>query len=381
MNDQSYNQDDLAVGIFGEFEYAQPITPPKEFKPWHKPRKQFVRHKQWSALLQRLYENRGPEDPLRYLGLPGTDLIDLRYLYEQLCRENNRPLCFLGFNTEAQPNSPAQVELSISLDEVGRLPNVDTRSIVLSDDFRLISKSDSLARRQTEQLGPFDVVNIDLCDSIASDPPSVEGSMYDALAQLIAFQTHNTKPWLLLITTRIGRGMFHADAEQRLIGHFRENVAHCEGFAEECDHVLESDAETIDPDTCSEADLLKLSIVSISKWLSKLAQEQSRHDVELASTQGYRVEPDANEKDLVSLALRFEPVILASPDALSPTPPPPADECAIAKAILRRSNRCLDVDRILDEQPNLLEDLIGETERLLADARYEVTGYRVWLTS
>ena len=381
MTDQSDDQDDLTAGIFGDFEYVRPQTEPKEFKPWHKPRKQFVRRKQWSALLRRLYKNRGAGDPLRYLGLPGTDLIDLRYLHEQFCRDNNRSLCFLGFNTEAQRGSPAHIELNISLDEVRRLPNVDEQSAVLPDDFRLVGNENSIAWSRTRQLGPFDVVNIDLCDGLASDVPQNDGSIYNALAQLMALQARNSNPWLLLITTRIGRGMFDADAEQRLISHFRENVANCEGFAEACEQLLESDVESIDPATCSESDFLNLMIVAIGKWLSKLVQYQAPSRVELASTQGYRVNPVAAQEDLVSLALRFEPVIVASADALSPTAPAPVDECAIAKAILRRSNRRLDVDNILNQQPDLLEELIGETERLLTDARYEVAGYRPWLTS
>ena len=381
MTEQLDNQDDLTTGIVGDIEYAQPRTAPKEFKPWHKPRKQFVRRKQWSALLQGLYEKRERRDPLRYLGLPGTDLIDLRYLHEQLCRDNNRSLCFLGFNTEAQRGSPAHVELNVSLDEVRRLPNVDERSAVLPDDFRLVGNENSIAWSRTRELGPFDVVNIDLCDGLASDVPQNDGSIYSALAQLMALQARNSKPWLLLITTRIGRGMFDANAEQRLISHFRDNVANCEGFAEACEQLLESDVESIDPATCSESDLLNLMIVAIGKWLFKLVQYQAPSRVELASTQGYRVNPVAAQEDLVSLALRFEPVIVASADALSPTAPAPVDECAIAKAILRRSNSRLDVDNILDQQPDLLEELIGETERLLTDARYEVAGYRQWLTS
>ena len=128
MTDQPYDQDDLTSGIFGDFEYAPPQTEPKEFKPWHKPRKQFVRREQLATLLLRLYEMREPGDPLLYLGLPGTDLIDLRYLHEQLCRASARPLRFLGFNTEAQHGNPAHVQLSVSLDEVRRLPNVDAQS-------------------------------------------------------------------------------------------------------------------------------------------------------------------------------------------------------------------------------------------------------------
>ena len=46
----------------------------------------------------------------------------------------------------------------------------------------------------------------------------------------------------------------------------------------------------------------------------------------------------------------------------------------------RRIARRLDVDIILKQQPDLNEELIGETERLLADARYD-PGYRLWLES
>ena len=382
MTYQSHDQDDLTAGIFGDFEYAPPQTEPKEFKPWHKPRKQFVRREQLSVLLRRLYEDREPGEPLRYLGLPGTDLIDLRYLHEELCRANDRPLRFLGFNTEAQPGNSAHVQLSVSLDEVRRLPNVDAQSDVIHDDFRRIGNPNSIAWFRTRQHGPFDVVNIDLCDGLASDPPQRDYSVYKALAQLMAFQVRNPNPWLLLVATRIRHGMFDADAEERLVHLFHRNVNTCEGFAEMCEQLLGLDVKSIDPATCSEADLLKLMTVAIGKWLSELVRAHAPSHVELASAHGYRVDPVAAQEDLVSLALRVEPVIAASPDALSPTAPAlaPEDECRTAMAILRRSARRLDVDTILEQQPNLHEELIDETKRLLAAARYQVVGYRPWLT-
>ena len=379
MTDQSDSQDDLTSGIFGDFEYARPRAETKEFRPWHKPRKQFVRREQLSALLLRLYENREPRDPLRYLGLPGTDLIDLRYLHERLCRETERPLRFLGFNTEAQRGNPAHVQLNISLDEVRRLPNVDPQSDVIPDDFRRIGNRKSIAWSRTQQLGPFDVVNIDLCDGLASDPPHNDNSVYKALDQLMAFQARNPKPWLLLVSTRIRHGMFDADAEEQLVNLFHKNVDTCEGFAEECEQFLELDVKSIDPATCSEADLLKLMTVAIGKWLSVLVQVHAPSRVELASTHGYRVNPVANQEDLVSFALRVEPVIRASPDPLSPTAPSPEDECMTAKAILRRSAHRLDVDTFLEQERDMHDDLVREMERLLADARYEVAGYRAWL--
>ena len=380
MTEQSHDQDDLATGIFGDVEYLAPLPEPKQFKPWHKPRKQFVRREQLSALLQDLYEKRKPEEPLCYLGLPGTDLIDLRYLHEQLCYANGRPLRFLGFNTEAQRGNPAHVQLNVSLDEVRQLANVDPQSAVIRDDFRRIGNSNSIAWRRTRQFAPFDVVNIDLCDGLGSDPPKNDESVYKALAELVAIQRHNPNPWLLLVSTRIRHGMFDSNAEEWLTHLFRENVANCEGFAEIGKGLLESEVECIDPATCSDADLLVLMTAAIGKWLSALVRAQGPSRVELASTHGYRVNPVAVQEDLVSLALRVEPVIVASRDPLSPTPPTLEDECTTAKAILRRLAHRLDVDTLLERSPGLHEELVRETEHLLSKARYDVARYRPWLT-
>ena len=375
MTFRSPDGDDLAAEIFGDIEYAPTQPAPKTFKPWHRPRKQYVRREQLLALLRRLYRHRPPDEPLRYLGLPGTDLIDLRYLHDKLCSDAGRTLRFLGFSTEAQPGSPAHVELSLSLDEVRRLSNVDPQSEVIHDDFRRIGDEASIAWSRTRSLGPFDVVNIDLCDGLASDPPHNDGAIYGALARLVALQAHNTEPWLLLVSTRIGRGMFDADAEQRLLTLFRKNVMNCEGFVEACQQHLDLDAASVDPTACSEIELLNLMIVAIGKWLSALVQAQRPSRVNLASTHAYRIEPTASCEDLVSLALRFEPLIAVSPDALSPAAPLPRDECAIARHILSRSAQRRDVDDILRGDSHLCEELVRETKQLLIAARYDVTGY------
>ena len=379
MSDPSGDQDDLASGIFPDVEYSPTQPELKEFKPWHKQRKQFVRRKQLSKLLQRLYRQREPSDPLRYLGLPGTDLIDLRYLHNELCSADKRPLRFLGFNTEAHPGSPAHIELSISLDEVRRLPDVDPLSEVLHDDFRQVGNDESIAWSRVQRLGPYDAINIDLCDGLASDPPQNDASIYRALSHVMALQARNHTPWLLFISTRIGRGEFDADAEQILVGWFRKNVSECEGFAEACGRILQSEASSIDPATCSQADLLHLMTVAIGKWLSAMMQVQGTSRLELASVHGYQVNPDSPCEDLVSLALRFQPVIQGSPDPLSPAPPDPLDECEIAKSILRRSTNRINIDEVLYDDRELNDELIGETQELLAQARYDATGYRTWL--
>ena len=173
--------------------------------------------------------------------------------------------------------------------------------------------------------------------------------------------------------------MFDRGAEEQIMGLFRKNVANCNGFAHECNQIFSLDVNFIDPATCSQTDLLNLMTAAIGKWLSVLVQAQSPHRVELASVHGYRIDPSASNEDLVSFALRFTPVIKPSPDALSPTPPAPVDECETAKAIVRRSAKRKDVDSILDDNQELREELIVEAEDLLAEARYDITGYRTWI--
>ena len=332
-------------------------------------------------MLLSLYQERQPEDPLHYLGLPGTDLLDLRYLHEQLCHAAGRTLRFLGFVSEAHPKNPASADLHISLEEVRRLANVDPHSDVIADDFRSIGNQRSMAWTQTKALGPFDIVNLDLCDGLASDPPKRDDSIYDALAQLIAIQARNLNPWLLLVTTRIGHGKFDAQAEEAIFEHFSNNVEKCEGFAEACEECLNFDARSIDPATCSENALLDLMIVAIGKWLAVLMQSQGPSRVELVSTYGYRINPAADQEDLVSFALRFEPVIAAPPNPLSPTAPNPVDECATAMAILKRSTCRQNVDTILEQNQQTRERSINETKRLLKQARYEVADYCAWLAA
>lgn len=381
MSDTSDENDELVAGIFGTLDYDPTELERREFKPWHRPRKQFVRREQWAEQVKRLYADRPIGEPLRYLGLPGTDLIDLRYLYEQICRPDGRPLIFLGFNSEAQPRSPARRELDISLYEVRRLPNVEQQSEVIQDDFRRISDETSIAWKRARTLGPFDVVNIDLCNGLASDSPTIHQSIYNALSQVTALQAHSLTPWLLLITTRIGPNTFDPDAEAAILQCFHDNICTCDGFAEECQQLLGLDVETIDASACADADYLKLMIVALGKWLAKLVQASRTSQVVLASTLGYRVVESAPCEDLVSIALRCDPIIARPEDALSPSPPQPFDECKTAKRIVRRTANRKDVDSLLEADSDMHETLVVEMEDLLTAARYGAARYRPWLNS
>jgi hypothetical protein len=181
------------------------------------------------------------------------------------------------------------------------------------------------------------------------------------------------------MTTRVARGMFDPAAEARLVDLFRANVERCpEEFVASCADLLDGDPLNIDPATCSDGDYLNLMIVALGKWLASLVEAHGAHRVELASTQGYRVEPTATCEDLVSIAMRFTPVIAAPPDPLAPQAPV-ADECETAAHVAKRVSARKDLDDILAGNADLYEGLVAESEALLEAARYDIAGYRAWL--
>jgi hypothetical protein len=372
---------DLADGIFSNTEYSAGQPLPREFKAWHLPRKQFVRKEQWVAQALRIFEGRSDPAPVKYLGLPGVDLLDLRYMHERICLPLGRPLRFLGFNSEIGSNSKARVDLNTSIDEVTRLGSIDSQSDVVPDDFRSLARADSMGWKKARRLGPFDVVNLDLCDGIATDSPEMNSSLYEAIAALLSLQVRSPNRWVLLVTSRIGHEHFHNAALRTLLAHLDSNVSTCSEFATECRELFGlEDLEAIDPETCSAEVFLRMMLVALCKWLLVLGQTQSANHVELASCQGYRVDRGSSCEDLVSFALVFTPIVQAPSDALAPSPGPGIDECAEATRIAGRAKRLKDIDGILADDPLLTEELVAETELLLVAARYDKAQFRSWLS-
>jgi hypothetical protein len=376
---QAGGDDELAGEIFAEgAEYAPGSPILKQFRPWHRPRKQFVRREQWSTQLKRLFAGRSDDAPLHYLGLPGVDLLDVRYLYEEICGPVERPFRFLGFNTEAQPGNDAHIELMTALAEVRQLPNVDPLSDVMPDDIRKIAVEESLAWNNLLDHGPFDVVNLDLCDGIAADPVLHRPSLYEALGRLVSLQVRSPRPWLLFVTTQIGHGSFDSEAEGALLEVFRSNIESCSGFVAACDRLLDGDPSETDPNQQSPQDFLRVMIVALCKWFVKLAQVQGANKVELGSTLGYRLQKTPGCEDLVSFALRFRPVIGAPTNPFQPTATG-IDECATAEAIVKRAMKLGNVDEILADNPAIREEMVDETEGLLERTRYDIVPFRPWV--
>jgi hypothetical protein len=357
----------------------------KDFLPWHRPRKQYVRHHQWCHEIIRMISDTPPVGGvLKYLGLPGVDLLDLRHFHNAVCEAKNVKLRFLGFNSSAQPASRAQTELNISLDEVWRLPRVDPMSNVIGDNFARVANQDSIAFRKARELGPYDVINLDLCDGFGAQAPgTLDNSYYEAVRSLLALQSRTMNPWLLLLTTRADKANINTAVLQALLNKYVANLAQCTPFREASrDHFAIETAKALAAAVDTPAGLLPVFLIGLCKWFLALALEhQPPTSVELRSVVGYRVGKGAKHEDLISLALKFTPTFVPAGDPLGLANQQVAapDECVLSTRALKRVAKRIDADQKLAEDADLQQNMVAATAHLLGLARYDVDAYMAWL--
>lgn len=366
----------------GDVYEAYEPTVARPFLGWHRPRKQLVREQQWvNELTQMLDAN--PSEELRYLGLPGVDLLDLRYIREKLCEPRELMLRYLGFNSGARTESQNYQEMAISQDEVKRSRFVHPLSEIKGDDFALLGQHNSLAHRAAVNHGPFDVINIDLCDGFGAHPPARLGATYyDAVNGLCAIQARRTRPWLLLLTTRTDLPTIDPEVLERFLQKYRSNLAEHPDFTATSDELLGIRcAQTLEA-ACGTADgHLKVFLTSLSKWLIGISLANAPPtEVRLKSAVGYSI-AGRGTPDMMSLAFLFTPTVLAGQDPLGLARGAAVgpNEGTLAVRALRRVAALRDADEMLENDPDLNARMIDETADLLQSARYDPTAYREWV--
>jgi hypothetical protein len=367
---------DVSNDIFATYEYEATGPPPRPFRPWHRPRKQFVRAEQWVSQTRALLAELPSDASIRYLGLPGEDLLDVRAFHHAF--GSDRGLRFLGFSTARRGQT--NTDLQVSLQEVKALANVDAQSDVIPDDIRAIARTQSMGRKAALDAGPFDVVNLDLCDNFLTEEVG-GGSMYDAIAALCALQNRRKHPWLFFVTTRIDRATVDAGICEKLDELLATNLNACEAFSAALQSMLGAPSRDSLPSlaSCGDEDWLAMYCVALAKWILNVALTHHTQ-LEIKSTMSYRVAHGAGDDDLVSLAFKLTPSLASVPDkvGLASQEPAPFDECALAAKLPGRTTRRVRVDAALANDEDLLERMIGDAAVLLVQARYSANEYVDW---
>jgi hypothetical protein len=370
----------LADDIFGTGEYKPVVPLKREFQPWHRPRKQYVRHEQWCAEIKGLISGFVPDgNTLKYLGLPGKDMLDIRYFHDEICKPSGMMLQYLGFNNDGNSRTKKEPGVYVSVDEVNKLEFISDSSDMISDNFCQIADENSIAAARCKEMGTFDVINIDLCDGIGKESHKFLKTHYSTLLRLMTLQSRRANPWLLFITTRTGPEHTHEEVFGLLKVLYGKNLIDCEAFSEASANLYKIfDEASLDEAVNTGKGMSDVFVIALCKWIASLGLDQNpKANIEVQSVYAYKVNKGNDYEDLLSISLKITPTDIGAIDQLGLAQPVASaiSECTTAVKALKTVYGQLNVDEILASSPEIKQSMVEATSNLLKLARYDVSGY------
>ncbi|TDB75211.1 hypothetical protein [Micromonospora sp. KC723] len=366
--------------------YGRPVPfggIPRQFKPWHRPRKQYVRRKQWVSsfadLLNELCRRDSDRRDASYIGLPGSDLLDVR-LFAEECAARALKLRYLGFDRTATGESAESAYLNLSRDELSKSGNVHRESLVMPDEFSQLGDVRSLAYTTANRMS-FDVVNLDLCGSATNEPAGQDNTIYPALKNVLRVQAKREEPWLLLFTATFGKDTQsnHGQSNaENLVRALKERLEECASAEAAAQDIFERGEGSGLPelDECDHDGYSKLLVLAFISWLCSVGRGIRSSRFRVVSVMNYRVNRYLLAPNMFSLAIRVTPQEPTVRDAAGLLQEPrPVDECEELTQHARRMSRVVDADEALRSNDALFDAMRAEMADLLADLRYDRQEY------
>lgn len=366
--------------------YVRPVPfdgIPRQFKPWHRPRKQFVRRKQWVSsfadLLNELCRHDNDRKDASYIGLPGSDLLDVR-LFAEECAARGLKLRYLGFDRTATGDSLEGAYLNLSRDELSKSGNVHRESQVMPDEFSELGDVRSLAYTTANRMS-FDVVNLDLCGSATNEPAGQENTIYPALKNVLRVQAKREEPWLLLLTATFGKdtqsnhGQSNAES---LVRALKQRLAECASAETAAQEIFEADEGSglSELDACDHDRYSRLLVLAFVSWLCGVGRGIRSSRFRVVSVMSYRLNKYLPAPNMFSLAVRVtpqEPPVRDVAGLLQEQEP--VDECEELTQHTRRMGRVVDADEALRANEVLFDAMRTEMADILADLRFDRQAY------
>jgi len=373
--------------IVDEFSKDEPV---KYFQPWHLPRKHYCRLRQWCFYTQRLLRELklsqpARERPLRYLTLPGDELLDIRQL-SKVMENAGVKMQFLGFNTALE--NPRSAESDLSFSEVRQMKGIyEKPSEIIQHRIERIVEENSTVRQKVLEHLPFDVLNLDFTGSITGHPPRSNSSYFQVVRWLIDQQcSKRREPWLLFLTTPFARNRTDSETAKQLWDRVCSNADNDEFAVSLADTLQVSKGELLEEMLGSTSlDDLRYSKslgLALSKWILGLVTTRSdMWAVELVDSKSYRVY--GNVPEMYSMCFKFNSYEVQSIDKTDLTIPSASSanslsELAAGLALIQSIGRNEDVDKLLDENRDKLNEAIDLSAELLSTVRYNPSVYREW---
>lgn len=317
--------------------------------PWHSPRKQLVRERQWLALSRRLIQRErgrpGLREPsvanpeVRYLTLPGADYLDVRQLAE-VCIRSDCQLTSTGFQSPTEGNRlVARAQLrEKSLIDAGYISD---KSHTFARQFEDITHANSQSYRDLMARGPFHIVNIDACGSIARPSANHPQRIIDALYRTIELQLEvKTGRWLLFVTADVLPDSISSTTLDLLCNAIFANANRSQDFHRQANSLFDARELDIKKSVAKAAKrvgdrFLRLFSLGIAKWFLALAH-QKHWDMKTHRPYCYSTMPRGDETpSMACLAFEFLPPPPGLPDPFGVTNAQPKTQASHEDMSLR----------------------------------------------
>ena len=355
--------------------------------PWHRPRKQLVREEQWMRYARQLIERErgrpglpeqvGSEPEVRYLTLPGIDYLDVRQLAD-LCRDLSCCLTSIGFQSGGEGNrhvARAQVREK-SLIDAGHITN---RSHTFARRFEDVVYTASPAYRELKARGPFHIVNIDACGSIAAPAARHPNRLVDAVYRVVELQFELMRSrWLLFVTTDARPDSIARRTLDKLCGAICENADKNENFRNHAVPLLEPGEADIRAAVRAAGEragmsFLQLFALGLAKWLLDLAKGK---DWDMKTHRPYcysTMQKDDDTPSMACLAFEFLPPFPGLRDRLgvtraAPVGSPQREDTAVRAAV--KVGSMANADAAIREDEALRRRMTEDLRERLEEAGY-----------
>ena len=289
--------------------------------PWHKPRKQLVRERQWLELSRWLIKEEkdkpglrspGTDDrEVRYLTLPGMDFLDVRQLAD-VCRELSCSLTSTGFESGGAGNRyVARAQLrEKSLMDAG---HITRHSHTFPRRFEDIVHTSGEAYRDLRRRAPFHIVNVDACGSIAKPTAEHAARLINALHRVVELQIELVSGrWLLLVTTHAQAGSIAETTLTQLWSAIFENAKDDKDFRQGAGDLLNARTTSIQEAVRAASKSVGVSFLQVfslglAKWFLHLVRGKG-WDMQTHVPYCYSTMPQGvNTPSMVCLAFEFLP--------------------------------------------------------------------------
>jgi hypothetical protein len=364
---------------------------------WHRPRKQKVRESQWVALTRGLLAKLGASGALvakevqlpdgavhvlpgevKYLTLPGLDYLDVRLLGEA-ANDLGFKLTSLGFLDDAM-ETRALARARVRQEGLVQAGFISNQSITLPRALESVCWRDGDSLGQLKRQGPYHVVNIDACGSIAPAKSSQATRLIEAIHKIIEYQIAVSRTrWLFFLTVDVRTGSLDEGTFDSLCEAIRINAASSADFSESARNLFDPAQQLQFEEALQAAKVrderstLDVFMLGIAKWFlhlvePKLWSVRMKHSY-CYSTTGAEV----GSPTMCSLAFEFHPPAPGMPDPLGVSrqqPAPGGPEGDASMQIVGAVAEVQDLDRILEADDGLVTVLNQATCKLLKEAGY-----------